>query len=57
MAVKPPVEKHISGFDIHVTPKAGFYKGAGQDNARIALEMAVSGRRAASRISLEPNLN
>src|SRR4051794_27613460 len=28
MAVKPPVEKHIPGPDLHAASKAGFYKGA-----------------------------
>lgn len=37
VAVEPPVEKHVSGLDLHATPKASFYKGAGQDDARIAL--------------------
>jgi hypothetical protein len=57
VAVKPPVEKHISRRDFHATPKAGFYKGAGQDDARITLQMTVAGGRAASRKCLEPNLN
>ena len=57
MAVKPPVEKHISGPDFHATPEAGFYKGTGQDDAGITLQMTVAGRRAASRERLESNLN
>jgi hypothetical protein len=57
VAVKPPVEKHISRFDFHATSKAGFYKGAGQDDARITLQMTVAGGCAASRKCLEPNLN
>jgi len=57
VAVKPPVEKHISRLDLHAAPKAGFYKGAGQDDARITIQMTVAGGRAASRKCLEPNLN
>jgi hypothetical protein len=57
VAVKPPVEKHISRLDFHATSEAGFYKGAGQHDARITLQMAVPGGRAASRKCLEPNLN
>jgi hypothetical protein len=57
VAVKPPVEKHISRLDYHATPKASFYKGAGQHDARITLQMAMAGGRAASRKCLEPNLN
>ena len=57
VAIKPPVEKHISRLDFHAPPKAGFYKGAGQDDARITLQMTVARGRAASRKCLEPNLN
>jgi hypothetical protein len=57
VAVKPPVEKRISRLDLHAAPKAGFYKGAGQDDTRISLQMTVAGARAASRKCLEPNLN
>jgi hypothetical protein len=55
VAVKPPVENHISRLDFQAAPKSGFYKGAGQDDARITLQMTVAGRRRASRIGLEPN--
>jgi hypothetical protein len=57
VAVKSPVEKHISRLDFQATPKAGLYKGAGQHDARITLQMTVAGGRAASRKCLEPNLN
>jgi hypothetical protein len=57
VAVKPPVRKHISGRDCHATSKAGFYKGAGQDEARITFQMTVARGRAASRKCLDPNLN
>lgn len=57
VAVKPPMEKHISGPDFHATPKAGFYKGAGQHHARITLQMTVPGGRGAPRKCLEPNVN
>ena len=57
VAVKPPVEKHISRLDLHAAPKAGFYKGACQDDARITLQMTVAGGRAASRKCFEPSLN
>ena len=57
MAIKPPVGKHISRRDFHATSKAGFYKGAGQDHARITFQMPVAGGRAASRKCLDPNLN
>jgi hypothetical protein len=57
VAVKPPVAKYISGRDFHATSKAGFYKGAGQDDARITFQMTVAGGRAASRKCLDPNLN
>ena len=53
VAVKPPVENHISRLDPHASPKAGFYKGAGQDNTRITLQMTVAGRRSASRKYLD----
>jgi hypothetical protein len=56
VAVKPAVEKHISRRDFHAASKAGFYKGAGHDNARIAFQMTVAGGRAASRKTLDPNL-
>ena len=56
VAVKPPVEKHVSGLDLHAAPKAGFYKGACQDDARITLQMAVAGGRGASRKCLEPSM-
>jgi hypothetical protein len=42
VAVKPPMDKHISRLDFHATPKAGFDKGAGQDDARITLQMTVA---------------
>ena len=57
VAIKPPVGKHISRRDFHATSKAGFYKGAGQDHARITFQMPVAGGRAASRKCLDPNLN
>ena len=57
VAVKPAVEKHISGLDFHAPPKAGFDKGAGQDDACITFQMTVTGGRAASRKCLDPNLN
>ena len=57
MAIKPPVGKHISRGDFHATSEAGFYEGAGQDNARITFQMPVAGGRAASRKCLDPNLN
>jgi hypothetical protein len=57
VAVKPPVEKHISRLDFHATPKAGFYKGASQHNARITLQMTVAWGRATRRKCFEPNLN
>ena len=57
VAVKPPVEKHSSRLDFHATPKAGLYKGAGQHDARITLQMTVAGGRAASRKCLEPKLS
>jgi hypothetical protein len=44
VAVKPPVEKYISRLDFRATPKAGCYKGAGQDDARVTLQMTVAGR-------------
>jgi hypothetical protein len=57
VAVKPSVEKDIPRLDFHTAPKTGFYKGAGQDDTRITLQMTVAGGCAASRICLEPNLN
>jgi hypothetical protein len=57
VAVKPAVGKHISRRDFHATSKAGFYKGAGQDDARITSQMTMAGGRAASRKCLDPNLN
>ena len=57
MAVKPAVEEYISRLDFRATRKAGFYKGAGQDDARITLQMTVAAGRAAARIGLEPNPN
>ena len=57
VAVKPSVGKHISRRDFHATSKAGFYKGAGQDDARITFQMTVAGGRAASRKCHDPNLN
>jgi hypothetical protein len=56
VAVKPPVEKHISRLEFHATPKTGFYKGAGQDDARVTLQMTVAGGRGASRKCLDPDL-
>jgi hypothetical protein len=56
VTVKPPVEKYISRYDLKATPKTGFYKGAGQYDARITLPMAVAGGCAAPRKCLEPNL-
>ena len=57
VAIKSPVGKHISRRDFHATPKPSFYKGAGQDDARITLQMTVTGGRAASRKCLDPNPN
>jgi hypothetical protein len=57
VAVKRTVQKHISRLDFHATRKAGFYKGAGQDDARVTLQMTVAGGRGASWKCLEPNLN
>jgi len=56
VTVKPAVEKHISRRDFHAASKAGFYKGAGHDNARITFQRTVAGGRAAPRKSLDPNL-
>jgi hypothetical protein len=49
------MEKHIARLDSYATPKAGFYKGAGEDDTRITLRMTVAGWRNASRKCLEPN--
>lgn len=57
VAVKPSVEKHVSGLDLHSTPKAGFYEGACQDDARITLPMTVAGWCDASRKRLESSPN
>ena len=57
VTVKLPMEKHVSRLGLHTAPKAGFYKGACQDDGRIALQMAVAGVRAASRKCLVPSLN
>jgi hypothetical protein len=57
VAVKPPVEKHMSRLDLRATSKAGFYKGAGQNHARISFHMTVAWGRAAAWKCLEPNLN
>jgi len=57
VAVKRTVQKHLSRLDFHATRKAGFYKGAGQDDARVTLQMTVTWGRDASRKCLEPNLN
>ena len=56
VAVKPPMENHISRLDPQASPKAGFYKGAGQDNTRITLPMTVAGWRGASRKYLDPSM-
>ena len=56
VAVKPPMEKHISRLDFQATPKAGLYKGAGQHDARITLQMKMAGGRDAARKCLEPHL-
>jgi hypothetical protein len=57
VAVKPPVEQHISRIDFHATAKTGFYERAGQDDTRVTLQMMVAGGRAAPRKCFEPKLN
>jgi hypothetical protein len=54
VAVKPSVEKHISGLNFHAAPKTGLYKRPGQDDARVTLQMTVAGGRTASRKCLDP---
>jgi len=57
VAIKPPVEKHVSRLDLHAARKTGFYEGACQHDARITLQVTVAGRRGASRKCLEPRAN
>ena len=57
VAIKPPVEKHVSRLDLYAARKTGFYEGACQHDARITLQVTVAGRRGASRKCLEPRAN
>jgi hypothetical protein len=52
-----PLGQSRDEINFHATSKAGFYKGAGQDDARITFQMTVAGGRAASRKCLDANLN